>query len=144
MAFPCPPFVKSDHDYILLLPSDWQKLKQEVPVLRTIQSWCYQSESSLQDGFDQADWDMFRVASENNIDEYNDTVTEFIRKCIGTTSPIHFLINSATVYSNSSRGQTTCPPRHPQHPMSQKGQKDHEGQQQGKVSTGASKMRLMD
>ena len=26
---------------------------------------------------------MFRVASENNIDVFTDTVTEFIRKCIG-------------------------------------------------------------
>ena len=37
----------------------------------------------LQDCFDHADWDMVRVASENNIDKYTDTVTEFIRKCIG-------------------------------------------------------------
>jgi hypothetical protein len=30
---------------------------------------------------------MFQVASENNIDEYTDTVTEFIRKCIGDVIP---------------------------------------------------------
>jgi hypothetical protein len=30
---------------------------------------------------------MFWVASENNIDEYMDTVTEFIRKCIGDVVP---------------------------------------------------------
>ena len=30
---------------------------------------------------------MFQVASENNIDEYTDTVTEFIRKCIGDVVP---------------------------------------------------------
>ena len=30
---------------------------------------------------------MFRVASENNIDAYMDTVTEFIRKCIGEVVP---------------------------------------------------------
>ena len=30
---------------------------------------------------------MFRVASENNIDEYYDMVTEFIRKCIGDVVP---------------------------------------------------------
>ena len=41
----------------------------------------------LQDCFDHEDWDMFRVASENNIDEYTDTVTEFIRKCIGDVVP---------------------------------------------------------
>jgi hypothetical protein len=37
----------------------------------------------LQDCFDQVDWDMFRVASENNIDLHADWVSEFIRKCIG-------------------------------------------------------------
>jgi hypothetical protein len=30
---------------------------------------------------------MFRVASENNINEYMDTVTEFIRKCIEEVVP---------------------------------------------------------
>jgi alpha-amylase/alpha-mannosidase (GH57 family) len=31
---------------------------------------------------------MLRVASENNIDAHTDTVTEFIRKCIGDVVPI--------------------------------------------------------
>ena len=35
----------------------------------------------LQDCFDHVDWDMFRIASNNNIDEYADSVGEFIRKC---------------------------------------------------------------
>jgi hypothetical protein len=30
---------------------------------------------------------MFRVASENNIDVYADSVSEFIRKCIGDVVP---------------------------------------------------------
>ena len=37
----------------------------------------------LQDCFDHENWDMFQLASDNNIDVYTDTVTEFIRKCIG-------------------------------------------------------------
>ena len=41
----------------------------------------------LQGCFDHADWDMFQVASENNTDVYMDTVTEFIRKCIGYVVP---------------------------------------------------------
>ena len=41
----------------------------------------------LKDRFDHADWDMFRVASENNFDVYTDTVTEFIRKCLGDVVP---------------------------------------------------------
>jgi hypothetical protein len=38
-AIPHPPFGKSDHDSILLLPSYRQKLKQEVPVLSSTQRW---------------------------------------------------------------------------------------------------------
>ena len=41
----------------------------------------------LQDCFDHADWDMFRIASENDIDEYTDTGTEFIKRCIGDVVP---------------------------------------------------------
>jgi hypothetical protein len=33
------------------------------------------------------DWDMFRIASNNNIDEYADSVSEFISKCIGDVVP---------------------------------------------------------
>ena len=51
--------------------------------MSTIQLRSEQSKSTLQDCFDQADWDMFRVASKNNIDEYTETVIEFIRKCTG-------------------------------------------------------------
>jgi hypothetical protein len=87
MALPHSPFDISDHDSILLLPSYRQTLKQEVPMLRTIQHWSDQSESMLQDCFDHADWDMFRVASENNIDVYTDSVSQFIKKCIGDVVP---------------------------------------------------------
>ena len=33
------------------------------------------------------DWDMFRIASNNNIDVYSDSVTEFISKCISDVVP---------------------------------------------------------
>jgi hypothetical protein len=33
------------------------------------------------------EWDMFLVDSENNIDSYADSVSEFIRKCIGDVIP---------------------------------------------------------
>jgi isocitrate dehydrogenase kinase/phosphatase len=35
-------------------------------------------ESTLQDCFDQVNWEMFWAASENNIDLYADSVSEFI------------------------------------------------------------------
>jgi hypothetical protein len=72
-ALPCTPFGKSDYDSILLLSFYRQKLKHEVPVLRSIQCWSDQYESMLQDYFDHVDWDMFKVDSENNIDKYGDS-----------------------------------------------------------------------
>ncbi|CDQ74389.1 unnamed protein product [Oncorhynchus mykiss] len=39
-----------------------QKLKQEVPILRTIQRWSDQLESTLQDCFDHPYWEMLRVS----------------------------------------------------------------------------------
>ncbi|CDQ59754.1 unnamed protein product [Oncorhynchus mykiss] len=86
-ALPRPPFGKSDHDSILLLRAYRQKLKQEMPVLMSVQRWSDQSDSTLQDCFNHVDWDMFRIASDNNIDEYADSVSEFISKCIGDVVP---------------------------------------------------------
>jgi hypothetical protein len=86
-AIPLPPFGKSDHDSILFLPAYGQKLKQETPVLRSVQHWSDQSDSTLQDCFDHMDWDMFRTASDNNIDVYADSVSVFISKCIGDVVP---------------------------------------------------------
>ena len=55
---------------LLLLPDYIQKLKQEAPALRTVQRWSGQSDSTLQDCFHHVDWDMFRIAANNNIDEF--------------------------------------------------------------------------
>ncbi len=63
-----------------------QKLKCEAPALRTIQCGPDQSDAILQDCFDHVDWDMFRAASDDNI-EYSDSVTCFIRKCIEDVIP---------------------------------------------------------
>ncbi len=80
-SLPRPPFGKSDHSSVLLLPAYRQKLKREAPALRTIQCWSDQSDAILQDCFDHVDWDMFRAASDDDI-EYSDSVTCFIRKCV--------------------------------------------------------------
>ena len=86
-ALPYPPFGKSDHDSILLLHSYRQKLKQEAPMLRSVQRWSDQSDSTLQDCLNLVDWDMFWVASDNNIDVFADSVRECIWKCIGDVVP---------------------------------------------------------
>ncbi len=80
-------FGKSDHSSVLLLPAYRQKLKREAPAPRTIQCWSDQSDAILQDCFDHVDWDMFRAASDENIEVYSDTVTCFIRKCIEDVVP---------------------------------------------------------
>ena len=84
---PRPPFGKSDHDSILLLPVYRQKLKQETPMLKSVQRWSDHSDSTHQDCFGHVDWDMFRIVSDNNIDEYADLVSEFIKKCTGDVVP---------------------------------------------------------
>ncbi len=86
----CPPFGKSDHSSVLLLPAYRQKLKREAPALRTIQCWSDQSDAILQDCFDHVDWDMFRAASDDDIEAC------FIRKCIDDvvlTKTIHIYPN---------------------------------------------------
>ncbi|XP_051533961.1 uncharacterized protein LOC127429144 [Myxocyprinus asiaticus] len=86
-SLPRPPFGKSDHSSILLLPAYRQKLKQEAPALRTIQCWSDQSDSMLLDCFDHADLEMFWSASDDDIEVYTDTITCFIRKCIDDVVP---------------------------------------------------------
>jgi hypothetical protein len=87
-ALPRPVFGKSDHDSILLLSTYRQKLKQETPMLKSVQRWSDQSDSTLQDCFDHMDWEMFQIASDNNIDVYADLVSEFISKCIEMSYPL--------------------------------------------------------
>jgi len=86
-SLPRPSFGKSDHSSILLLPAYRQKLKREAPTPRTIQCWSDQSDAILQDCFDHVDWDMFRAASDDDIEAYSDSVTCFIRKCIEDVLP---------------------------------------------------------
>ncbi len=74
-SLPRPPFGKSDHSFVLLLPAYRQKLKREAPALRIIQCWSDQSDAILQDCFDHVDWDMFRAASDDDTEAYSDTVT---------------------------------------------------------------------
>jgi hypothetical protein len=46
-ALPQPPFDKSDHNSILLIPVYKQKLKQEVPVTRSIRKWPDDADAKL-------------------------------------------------------------------------------------------------
>ncbi|CDQ61357.1 unnamed protein product [Oncorhynchus mykiss] len=83
-ALPRLPFGKSDQDSILLLPTYRQKLKQETPVLRSVKRWSrpirFHTSRLLRSH-------MFRIASDNNIDVYADSVSKLITKCIGDVVP---------------------------------------------------------
>ena len=63
-ALPRPPFGKSDHNYILLIPAYNLKLKQEVPVTHSIQKWSDDTDATLQDCFASTDWNMFLDSSD--------------------------------------------------------------------------------
>ena len=85
-ALPCPPFGRSDHNSILLIPSYKQKLKQEVPVTHSIWKWSDDADATLQDCFASTDWNMFRDSS-NGIEGFTTSVTWFINKCIDDVVP---------------------------------------------------------
>ena len=72
-----PPFGKSDHNFILLIPAYKQQLKQEAPVTRSIKKWSDEADAKLQDCFASRDWNMFRDSSDDIT-----SVTGFINKCI--------------------------------------------------------------
>ena len=85
-ALPRPPFGKSDHNSVLLIPADKQKLKQEAPVTRSIRPWSDEADAKLQDCFASTDWNMFQGSSDG-IEEYTTSVTGFINKCIDDVMP---------------------------------------------------------
>ncbi|KAK3509535.1 hypothetical protein QTP70_001183 [Hemibagrus guttatus] len=72
-----PPFGKSDHAAIFLMPNYKQRLKQEVPAEREVMRWLDQLVAALQDTLNDADWDMFRRSSDD-INVFTGAVVGFI------------------------------------------------------------------
>ncbi|KAK1802532.1 hypothetical protein P4O66_004157 [Electrophorus voltai] len=81
-----PPFGKSDHAAIFLLPKYKQRVKREAPVQREVARWTDQSVAALQDGLDDADWDMF-CRSTDDVSEFTEAVVGFIGKLVDDTIP---------------------------------------------------------
>ncbi|KAK1806255.1 hypothetical protein P4O66_000131 [Electrophorus voltai] len=81
-----PPFGKSDHATIFLLPKYKQRLKREAPVQREVARWTDQSVAALQDALDDTDWDMFR-RSTDDVSEFTEAVVGFIGKLVDDTIP---------------------------------------------------------
>ncbi|KAK1792041.1 hypothetical protein P4O66_001819 [Electrophorus voltai] len=74
-----PPFGKSDHTAIFLIPKYKQRLKREAPVQREVACWTDQSVAALQDAEDDTDWNMFR-RSTDDVSEFMEAVVGFIGK----------------------------------------------------------------
>ena len=85
-ALPSSPFGKYNQNSILLILAYKQKLKQEVPVRRSIQKWSDEADAKLQDCFTSTEWNMFRDSSDG-IKEFTTSVTDSINKCIDDIVP---------------------------------------------------------
>ncbi|KAK1805843.1 hypothetical protein P4O66_012893 [Electrophorus voltai] len=81
-----PPFGKSDHAAIFLIPKYKQRLKLEAPVQREVTCWTEQSVAALQNALDDADWDMFRHSTDD-VSEFMEPVVGFIGKLVDDTFP---------------------------------------------------------
>jgi hypothetical protein len=84
-ALPRPPFDKSDHNSILLIPAFKQKFKQEA-VTRSIKKGSDEANDKLQECFATTDWNRLWDSS-NGIEEYTTSVVGFINKCIDDVVP---------------------------------------------------------
>ncbi|KAK0136911.1 hypothetical protein N1851_026933 [Merluccius polli] len=85
-ASPLPHLGASDHTTVMLMPAYRPKVKVTRPVQKQVREWPESASSALQDCFNITDWDMFKQAATYNqhinIQEYSDTVTAYISKCI--------------------------------------------------------------
>ncbi|KAK1798026.1 hypothetical protein P4O66_000522 [Electrophorus voltai] len=89
-ALAYPPFGKSGHAAIFLIPKYKQRLKWETSVQREVARWTDQSVAALQDALDdaldEADWDMF-LHSTDDVSKYTKAVVGFIGKLVDDTIP---------------------------------------------------------
>ncbi|KAK3530808.1 hypothetical protein QTP70_002838 [Hemibagrus guttatus] len=74
-----PPFGKSNHVAIFLMPRSKQRLKQEDPVQQDVMYWMDRTVASLQDTLDEADLDMF-IRSSDDVNVFMEAVVGFIWK----------------------------------------------------------------
>lgn len=85
-ATPLPHIGASDHLTVMLMPAYRQRVKLNKPVLKEVRVWPEGATSALQDCFETTDWEMFKEAATykdiTDIEEYTDTVTSYITKCI--------------------------------------------------------------
>ncbi|KAM9816502.1 uncharacterized protein ACBT44_010814 isoform 1-T1 [Syngnathus typhle] len=85
-AAPLPHLGLSDHITVMLLPAYRQMVRASRPVRKQVRVWPEGASDALRDCFGSTDWDMFRRAAtcvdRTDIEEYTDSVSSYIRKCI--------------------------------------------------------------
>ena len=84
----------SDHSTVLLIPAYKQLLKQTKPVKKTIKLWTEDATEKLIGCFESTNWETFKHS--NNLDEFTDTVIDYIKFCEDTCLPK----KSVTLYPN--------------------------------------------
>ncbi|KAI3358157.1 hypothetical protein L3Q82_003156 [Scortum barcoo] len=96
---PPPHIGASDHLTIMLMPAYRQRVKVIKPVLKEVRVWPQEATSALQDCFGTTDWEMFKEAATYNnlidVEEYTDTVTSYITKCIDDVTHIKSITTRA-------------------------------------------------
>ncbi|KAI3358154.1 hypothetical protein L3Q82_003151 [Scortum barcoo] len=96
---PSPHIGASDHLTIMLMPAYRQRVKVIKPVLKEVRVWPQEATSALQDCFGTTDWEMFKEAATYNnlidVEEYTDTVTSYITKCIDDVTHIKSITTRA-------------------------------------------------
>jgi len=82
-----PPFGKSDHAVIFLLPKYKQRIVREAVVTRNVKQWSDHTVADLQDAaLNGIDWDMF-LSSSSDVSVFTDVVTSFIETLEDTIVP---------------------------------------------------------
>ena len=88
----------SDHSVVSLVPNYIQKVKQSEPVTIKTLRWTETAVNKLKACFDITDWRVFRDTW-TTLDEYTDTVSEYIRFCVDLCIPT----KTVTKYANNKR-----------------------------------------
>ena len=90
-SMPRPHYGRSDHSSVFLVPAYRQQLKRSKPVKRNVQDFNDESVEHLQACLEATDWDTFKNVSAD-LDEYTDTVTQYISFCVDSCIPTRTVV----------------------------------------------------
>ncbi|KAM9828286.1 uncharacterized protein ACBT44_021775 isoform 1-T1 [Syngnathus typhle] len=99
-AAPLPHLGLSDHITVMLLPAYRQMVSASRLVCKRVWVWPEGASDALRDCFGTSDWDMFRRAAtcddRTDIEEYTDSVSSYITKCIDDVTHAKSIVTQAT------------------------------------------------